>query len=186
MGQVIKRLLPPERSSPRKQNRITHVLIHFMSNVIQNPDHPFDIDEVIQIFEDNPLSSHYIIDREGRAFQLVEESRRAFHAGKGRLDDYPEYTNNLNEYSIGIELLGIGTREEMAQFISAQQYDQLDPSFIGFTDAQYDSLNNRLAEIYERYPSIVRDRRHIIGHDEYAPGRKTDPGRLFDWQRVFV
>lgn len=186
MEPIIQRLLPPQRSKPRRHRQITHVVIHFMSNVVQKPDNPFDVDEVIKIFEDYPLSSHYIIDRDGRVIQLVDENRRAFHAGKGDLDDYPNYANNLNEYSIGIELLAIGTREEMAQFINSQQYDRLDPSLIGFTDAQYDSLNELLAEIYERWPSIVRNRRHVIGHDEYAPGRKTDPGRLFDWNRVYI
>ena len=186
MTQVTKRLLPQNRSSRRKHDRITHVVIHFMSNVIQNPDNPYDVDEVIKIFEDHPLSAHYIIDREGQIFQLVEENRRAFHAGKGRLDDFPNYTNNLNEFSIGIEMLAIGTPEEMAKFISSGRYDRLNPSFIGYTDAQYESLNELLTEIYERHPAIVRDRRHTIGHDEYAPGRKTDPGILFDWDRLLI
>ena len=55
-----------------------------------------------------------------------------------------------------------------------------------------DLANELLAEIYNRHPAIVRDRRHIIGHDEYAGPRqrpadpKVDPGNLFDWRRILV
>jgi len=78
------------------------------------------------------------------------------------------------------------------KYLSRSAYDRLDPGLIGYTDDQYAAANELLAEIYERHPKIVRDRRHIIGHDEYAgPTQrpndpKVDPGSLFDWGHILV
>lgn len=88
------------------------------------------------------------------------------------MSHFPAYENKLNAYSIGIELLAIGTKEEMSTFITEDTYDALDNSFIGYTDAQYESLKSLLHIIHERYPEVKRDREHVIGHDEYAPDRK--------------
>ena len=182
---------PGRRSAPRGSREVTHVVLHFMSNVVQNPDDPYDVEQVRNIFVEYELSSHYIIARDGLVVKLVEEDRIAWHAGEGFLDEFPDYRNKLNNYSIGIEFLAIGSREEMApKYISRSAYDRLDPALIGYTDDQYTAVNELLAGIYERHPAIVRDRRHVIGHDEYAGLRqrpdnpKVDPGSLFDWSRI--
>lgn len=60
----------------------------------------------------------------------------------------------------------------------------MDPSFIGYTDAQYNALNKLLENISIKYPKVKENRDHVVGHDEYAPERKTDPGELFDWERL--
>jgi len=184
---------PNRRSRPRGQRDVTHVVLHFMSNVAQNQREPYDIEQVRKIFVDYKLSSHYMIARDGLVLKLVEEDRVAWHAGKGFLDEFPDYQNKLNYYSIGIEFLAIGSRDEMApKYLSRSSYDRLDPSLIGYTEEQYSAVNELLAEIYDRHPAIVRDRRHIIGHDEYAGPRqrpadpKVDPGSLFDWSRILI
>ena len=184
---------PNKRSVPRGDREVTHVVLHFMSNVVQNQHDPYDIEAVRKIFVDYKLSSHYIIARDGLVVKLVEEDRIAWHAGRGSLDDFPEYRNKLNNYSIGIEFLAIGSRDEMApKYLRHSAYDSLDPRHIGFTEAQYIAVNELLAEIDDRHPAFVRDRRHIIGHDEYAGPKqrpndpKVDPGSLFDWSRVSV
>jgi len=184
---------PDRRSAPRGDRVITHVVLHFMSNVTQNQDDPFNIEAVRRIFVDFKLSAHYMIARDGLVVKLVDEDRVAWHAGRGFLDDYPQYRNRLNNHSIGIEFLAIGSRDEMVpKYLSRSAYLRLDPSFIGYTEAQYSAVNELLAEIYDRHPGIVRDRRHVIGHDEYAGPRqrpanpKIDPGRLFDWSRILV
>jgi len=170
-------------NSGERDGEITHVVIHFISNVIANRVDPYAIEDIERIFRDYGFSAHYIIDRDGTIHLAVPEYRVAFHAGAGTLADFPEYENNLNQHSIGIELLGIGTRDEMSQYLTAAEYDALDPALIGFTDAQYDSLNRLLHNILARHPSIQPNRRHIIGHDEYAPD-KVDPGTLFAWDRL--
>ena len=184
---------PGRRSVPRGDREVTHVVLHFMSNVARNQRDPYDIEQVCNIFVDYKLSSHYLIARDGLVVKLVEEDRIAWHAGKGFLEDFPEYRNKLNNYSIGIEFLAIGSRDEMApKYLSRSAYDRLDPGLIGYTEEQYSAVNELLDEIYERHPQIVRDRRHIIGHDEYAvpeqrpDNPKVDPGSLFDWSRILV
>jgi N-acetyl-anhydromuramyl-L-alanine amidase AmpD len=184
---------PDKRSVARGARDVTHVVLHFMSNVAQNQRDPYDIEQVRQIFVDYKLSSHYLIARGGLVVKLVEEDRIAWHAGRGFLDEFTGYRNRLNDYSIGIEFLAIGSRDEMApKYLSHSAYDRLDPGLTGYTEAQYTAVNELLAEIYDRHPAIGRDRRHIIGHDEYAGPRqrpddpKVDPGSLFDWNRILV
>jgi N-acetyl-anhydromuramyl-L-alanine amidase AmpD len=184
---------PDKRSVPRGDRDVTHVVLHFMSNVAQNQHDPYDIEQVRKIFVDYKLSSHYIIARDGLVVKLVEEDRIAWHAGRGSLNEFPDYHNKLNNYSIGIEFLAIGSRDEMApKYLRRSAYDSLDPGLIGYTEDQYTAVNELLAEIYGRHPAVVRDRRHIIGHNEYAGSRqrpadpKVDPGSLFDWGRILV
>jgi N-acetyl-anhydromuramyl-L-alanine amidase AmpD len=180
---IIDSFLPQENSKPRI-GTISHVVIHFISNATNNPQEPDNIEEINSLFVEYGFSAHYMIGRKGEIYRLVPEDRIAFHAGPGYLPSFPFYDNILNGYSIGIELLAIGTREEMLPIMPSETFDAIDPSLIGYTDAQYESLNNLLDNIIERNPSILRSRNHIIGHDEYAPGRKTDPGSLFDWSRL--
>jgi N-acetyl-anhydromuramyl-L-alanine amidase AmpD len=184
---------PDRRSTPRGAREVTHVVLHFMSNVAQNPHDPYDIEQVRNIFVDYKLSSHYLIARDGLVVKLVEEDRIAWHAGRGSLDEFPEYHNKLNNYSIGIEFLAIGSREEMVpKYLTPSAYERLDPGLVGYTEAQYAAVNELLTEIYDRHPKIVRNRRHIIGHDEYAgpmqrpDNPKVDPGSLFDWGRILM
>ena len=56
--------------------------------------------------------------------------------------------------------------------------------FIGYTEEQYASLRRLIEDLVARYSGMEPDRRHIIGHDEYAPDRKNDPGELFDWDEL--
>lgn len=65
-----------------------------------------------------------------------------------------------------------------------EAYEAIDPNQVGFTEAQYNSLNALLNGIVQRYPQIKKDRNHIIGHDEYSVGRKTGPGSLFNWSKI--
>ncbi|MDC3413233.1 LysM peptidoglycan-binding domain-containing protein [Terrihalobacillus insolitus] len=174
----------PYQNSKTRTEKVTHVMIHFISNAGVKPNDPYNAKDVYRIFLDYGLSAHYMIGRDGEIYQLVDESRVAFHSGKGNLPEFPTYQNKMNEYSIGIELLAVGTRDEMLSMMSGKTYDSINPSDIGYTDAQYRSLNLLLETIFDRYPSVLRNRKHVVGHDEYAPERKTDPGSLFDWSRI--
>jgi LysM repeat protein len=126
--------LPLENSRPRREN-ITHVVIHFSSNAATKPQDPYIVQDVYNIFVNYGVSAHYLIGRGGEIYRLVDENRVAFHAGKGNLPGFPKYKDKLNEYSIGIEILAIGTRDEMLPMISAQAYDSIAPSNNGYTDA---------------------------------------------------
>lgn len=176
-------LLPSKYSTPRT-TPITHIMIHSISNLVSKPESPYEINDIRLLLMEHGVSAHYVIDRKGRVFQLVQENRVAFHAGRNDLPNAPFFDHRMNDYSIGIELMGIGTKEEMVPIVSEKLYNQLDISLIGFTKEQYLSLSNLLAYLYKRYPTIKKSRYHVIGHEDYAPNRKSDPGRLFNWSDV--
>lgn len=102
------------------------------------------------------VSAHLLITRRGDVIQFVGFDQRAWHAGESVFHG----VTNCNDFSIGIELEG----------------DDETP----FTDAQYHKLSNLCLTLIDYY-SIPRD--HIAGHEDIAPGRKTDPGPCFDWSR---
>ncbi len=103
------------------------------------------------------VSAHLLIRRDGEIIQYVPLQMRAWHAGESCFNG----RERCNDFSIGIELEGS------------------DDS--GFTDAQYSSLADVTREIQRLFPAISIDR--IMGHSDIAPGRKTDPGPKFDWER---
>lgn len=159
-----------------------YVMIHFCSAVVDHPEDPYKMEYVRQTFIDADVSIHYIIDRDGTVFCYVPEYRTAWHAGKGEWLGDETYTNKMNLHSIGIELVGIGSAKDMSLYMSKANYNRLDPSLRGFTDAQYTALSALVADICQRH-GIPMDRDHVIGHQAYSP-TKNDPGELFDWDRL--
>ena len=103
------------------------------------------------------VSAHFVIDREGEATQFVPCERRAWHAGESEWQG----RSGCNDFSVGIEIIG----------------DEQQP----FMAAQYREAARLCRVLMNRYPAI--DNEHIVGHQDIAPGRKWDPGRLWDWQR---
>lgn len=175
-------LLPLDDFSWEREFSAEYIMLHFTSAVKLSQTDPYNIDTVRNIFKDSEVSIHYIIDRSGSISCFIPEDRAAWHAGKGEYANDECLTNAMNKYSIGIELLAIGTQKEMAQYITKEEYNSLDSSLIGFTDEQYTALNALLSDICERN-QIAFDKEHIIGHDMYNP-QKSDPGELFDWSRI--
>jgi N-acetylmuramoyl-L-alanine amidase len=104
-----------------------------------------------------PVSSHYLIGRDGALYQLVADDRRAWHAGSGRWGTI----SDLNSASIGIELDNNG-REP-------------------FAEPQVQALLRLLEDLCSR---LGIPRTHVIGHSDLAPTRKIDPGPLFPWRRL--
>ncbi len=103
------------------------------------------------------VSSHCLIHRTGEVVQYVPFEKRAWHAGKSVFQG----REKCNDFSIGIELEGTDV--------------------IPYTDAQYEQLVLLAQAIQNHYPKITQAR--IVGHCDIAPGRKTDPGAVFDWVR---
>lgn len=177
------------QSSPRKPSVVVdHIVLHFSSDVIAHPDHPYDIDRQIEIYRGGPASANYLIARDGTIYRLVPEDRVAWHAGTGHLSWDPTI-KSMNQRAIGIEMFAIGSPADMKLFGMTQaQYDTFKskhPEWVGFSDAQYAALNQLIDEIRARHPAILHDRFHIIGHEEWAGrARRTDPGQLFDWTRI--
>jgi N-acetyl-anhydromuramyl-L-alanine amidase AmpD len=187
--EIKDRLMPLNVSTTRPTNAVIDtVVLHFSSDCVQHPDHPYDVERQIEIYRNAKVSTHYLIDRDGNIYRLVNEDRVAWHAGRGALAWDPN-RRAMNNASIGIEMLAIGSQSDMVPlFMSKEKYEamrQKHPENIGYTDAEYSALNRLLDDILARHPQIKRDRFHIIGHEEWAGrARRTDPGELFDFTKI--
>lgn len=109
----------------------------------------------------NPLaqvSSHYLVWEDGRIFQLVAESARAWHAGAGNWGR----DTDINSCSIGIEIVNGGH----------------DYGLPDFTPEQIAATTALCREIADRW-AIPPHR--ILAHSDTAPARKADPGEKFPW-----
>ncbi len=171
-----------EKSSWEREYKPEFVMIHFTSAITLDKKNPYDIEKNRGIFEDYEIGINYIIDRDGKILCYLPENRAAWHAGAGEWNGDPKYTNLMNKYSIGIEVLAIGSQNDMEQYLSSYEYKSLDKSLIGYTDAQYESLKALVEDICKRQ-DIPLKREYIIGHEEYSE-RKSDPGELFDWSKI--
>ena len=175
-------LLPLEEYSDDRVCAPEFVMIHFTSAVVEHRKDPYNMQYVRDIFVDYNISVHYVVDRDGTVRCYIPENRVAWHAGRGEFGGDSKYTNKMNQYAIGIEVLAIGSEEDMSIYLTSQEYHALDDSLKGYTQEQYDALKLLVADLCERY-DIPMDRTHVIGHEEYSP-QKTDPGELFDWNQI--
>lgn len=175
-------LLPLEEYSWERKYDPEFIMIHFSSAVVNHPDDPYNIQYIRDTFVEYNVSTHYIIERDGTIHCYIPEDCVAWHAGKGEWKDDPRYTNNMNQYAIGIELVTIGSEKDMEMYMTDDEYERLDDSLKGYTQEQYDALKLLVEDLCERY-GIPMDREHVIGHEEYSES-KTDPGELFDWSKI--
>lgn len=102
------------------------------------------------------ISPHYVISEAGEMFSLVSEDKRAWHAGASKWHDWED----LNSLTIGIELINKGD--------------------VPFAEPQIRALVALSHGIVARHNIAPQN---ILGHSDIAPGRKTDPGWFFPWQR---
>ena len=110
---------------------------------------------------ESKVSAHYLIDEDGTLYALVDESRRAWHAGVASWHG----ETDINGCSIGIELVNPGH-----EF-----------GYRAFPEPQMKALEHLCANLVERHDiSAAR----VLGHGDVAPARKQDPGELFDWPRL--
>ncbi|WP_459704380.1 1,6-anhydro-N-acetylmuramyl-L-alanine amidase AmpD [Stutzerimonas marianensis] len=160
---------PSPNFNPRPEGEISLLVIHNISL----PPGCFGTGKVQQFFQNRlpvdehdffreianlQVSAHFMIERDGAITQFVSCLDRAWHAGVSCFAS----REGCNDFSIGVELEGTDD----------QPYD----------DAQYDSLIRLGRLLQQAYPAITPER--VCGHSDIAPGRKTDPGPAFDWQRL--
>lgn len=105
------------------------------------------------------VSAHYLIDEQGTIYRLVDETARAWHAGASRWGG----VTDINSRAIGIELQNPGH----------------DWGYESFSEAQMKSLIALARDIVDRHGIPAQN---VLGHSDVSPGRKQDPGHLFDWK----
>lgn len=131
-------------------------------------------------------SAHVLVDRDGSITQLIPFNEIAWHAGESSYGGRSGY----NKYSIGIEIVNsgpltksgnvyrswFGAAYNPSDVIEAIHRNQSTPKYWHvYTAEQIETVRELCAQLIETYPAI----RQILGHEEIAPGRKTDPGPAF-------
>jgi len=137
-------------------SRIEFLIIHYTA---------CDFDLSLKILTDgnseNRVSSHYLIDESGEVYHLVDEEKRAWHAGVSAWKKY----QGINAFSLGIELVNPGHG----------------PHCKAYSLPQMNSLIELSKDLIQRYK--IR-KEFILGHADIAPYRKIDPGSFFDWKMM--
>jgi N-acetylmuramoyl-L-alanine amidase len=106
------------------------------------------------------VSCHYLINRRGEITQMVKDKFIAWHAGKSKWKNF----TNLNENSLGIELVNRGHRY----------------GYQNFSKNQIDSLLKLCKKLRKKHKIKVEN---FLGHSDIAPLRKADPGEKFPWKK---
>lgn len=147
--------------SPNQDSRVRYLIIHFTQ---------LDFADSVRVLTDGKserrVSSHYLVGVDPpKIHRLVDENRRAWHAGKSHWQN----DTALNATSIGIEIVNMGDDAESGV------------NFADYPAAQIDVVLALVKDIASRH-AIAPHR--ILGHSDIAPQRKTDPGPKFPWRRL--
>ncbi len=147
-----------------QDSRVQFLIIHFTT---------VDLPRSLNTLTQGPVSSHYLVsERQGdvpaKVYQLVDENRRAYHAGVSSWKG----ATALNASSIGIEIVNLGGQKGA---------NGLGLNFQDFEPEQIDRVVELVKQIVVRH-QIKPER--ILGHSDIAPTRKNDPGPKFPWKRL--
>jgi N-acetylmuramoyl-L-alanine amidase len=110
---------------------------------------------------ESKVSCHYLVSEDGQVVRMVDEEKRAWHAGRS----FWRGVTDVNSASVGIEIVNPGH-----EF-----------GYRPFPEAQMAALIPLVADIVKRHR--IRPP-YVVGHSDIAPTRKEDPGELFDWARL--
>ena len=137
-----------------REGAIDMIVIHTMTKP--------ELESIEQLCDpESKVSAHYVISQNGEIYSLVDEEKRAWHAG----ESFWRGRERINNHAIGIELINM---------------DHLGRAH-GFPPKQMESLIELCLDIINRrnIPAY-----NVIGHSDIAPGRKEDPGEYFNWQML--
>lgn len=141
-----------------QDSRAQYLVIHFTSE---------NFESALKTLTTGPVSSHYLVrDDPPTIYRLVDENRRAYHAGASSWKGQTQ----LNAASIGIEIVNRGLKGPPG----AEAWQP-------FPKAQMDAVMELVRDIVARH-EIRPDR--VVGHSDIAPLRRSDPGPMFPWERL--
>ena len=140
----------PNYGLRRDDTEIDFIILHYTAMGTEN-----SLDRLCD--PTHEVSCHYLIDQGGLCYQLVDDSKRAWHAGKAYWRGY----RDLNSRSLGIELVNLGNEV--------------------YPEAQMKKLKSLLKHLIKSYEISPKN---VLGHSDIAPSRKSDPGEYFDWKEL--
>lgn len=145
-------------SAVGQDSRVRFLVLHYTA--VDSPGS-------LKILSEQQVSAHYLVDdRTDKIYGLVDENRRAYHAGVS----YWRGFTQLNYNSIGIEIVNLGYQDTPAG-----------RAWIPYNPAQIESVVRLVKQIVKRHAILPEN---VLGHSDIAPQRKTDPGPLFPWKRL--
>ncbi len=150
---IVDRLMSSGFSVPKQERSIDTIVLHSSYN--PNGGDPYSVSALVKIYEEYGVSAHYLIDRDGKIYRLVADKNIAYHAGVSEMSDGRK---NVNDFSLGIEIMNKKDTQ--------------------FTKEQYSAVKSLVGTLKKKYAI-----KHIVGHDDIAPDRKTDPWN-FDWKKL--
>lgn len=142
-------------------DRIRFLILHYTEVTLERS---------LELLLGSEVSSHYLVSdtNPDHIFQLVDESKRAWHAGPSNWQG----RQNLNDTSIGIEIVNLGYRKNTEGEVIWYPYEAKQI-------ASVTELCQNIITRYDIHPTC------IVGHSDIAPGRKIDPGPLFPWKQLY-
>ena len=137
-----------------RKKKISFLIFHYTETK--------DLAKAIKLLTDKKrrVSCHYIIDINGKIYNLVDEKKRAWHAGESMW----KKSKDINSRSIGIEIVYPGE-------ILGKKYKK----------EQIESLIKLSSSLKKKYKILNKN---ILGHSDIAPNRKIDPGIYFPWEAL--
>ena len=134
---------------------IQHLILHYTEHDLERSFH-----YLIHSQFPNRVSAHYLIDIDGTIYQLVQEDKRAWHAGSTSAWDG---MMDINNTSIGIEIVNEGHSKEF-----------LPP----YPVVQLKAIIDLCQDIIKRHYILPHN---VLGHSDIKPMEKKDPGEHFPW-----
>ncbi len=137
-----------------RKKRVEFVILHYTETK--------NLSDAIKLLTDSKrkVSSHFVIDKNGDIYNLVCETKRAWHAGVSCWDE----KKDINSRSIGIEIVNSG-----------ENTSQIYPT---------DQINSLIVLIKYLKKKFSVSLFNILGHSDIAPLRKIDPGKFFPWEKL--
>lgn len=165
--------------APSHGSRVRHLVMHYTDS---------DEARALAVLTGPHVSAHYVLPLPSRqyhgaplVYQLVDESRRAWHAGASAW----KHRTNLNDTSIGIEVVNPGPDHPFAELEARLERSPEAAAAIHwapYPEAQVAALIALSRDIIARHDIHPTD---VVAHADIAPTRKIDPGPAFPWYRLY-
>jgi N-acetylmuramoyl-L-alanine amidase/AmpD protein len=162
-AQITEKILPPTLDikdrlvgwgfAKADKRVIDTIIIHSSYDALLG--NPYDLEGLIKEYRQYGVAPHYLIDRKGVVYRLVEDKNVAYHAGVSKTADGRK---NVNDFSLGIEIMNTQTDSP--------------------TQEQYTALKKLVDFLQESYKI-----KYVLGHNQISPSRKDDPWN-FDWGKI--